>query len=42
MRIAVLGPLEVTAGRQAAEVWGTRLRLLLVRLALGLWRGEPR
>jgi predicted ATPase len=38
MRVGVLGPLAVTVGGAAVEIGGTRVRALLVRLALGAGR----
>ncbi|MFJ2029040.1 AfsR/SARP family transcriptional regulator [Streptosporangium sp. NPDC087985] len=38
MRVGILGPLEVTAGGQSVEIGGARLRVLLVRLAVGAGR----
>jgi predicted ATPase/DNA-binding SARP family transcriptional activator len=38
MHVAILGPLEVTADSQPIEIGGARLRVLLVRLAMGVGR----
>ncbi|RKT55085.1 BTAD domain-containing putative transcriptional regulator [Saccharothrix australiensis] len=38
MRVGVLGPLAVTAGGSPVEIGGTRVRALLIRLALGAGR----
>ncbi|GAA4191795.1 BTAD domain-containing putative transcriptional regulator [Streptosporangium oxazolinicum] len=38
MRVSILGPLRVVADGEAVEIGGTRLRVLLVRLALGAGR----
>ncbi|GAA4221127.1 hypothetical protein FHR32_005366 [Streptosporangium album] len=38
MRVGILGPLEVTAGGESVEIGGARLRVLLVRLAVGVGR----
>ncbi|QTR03552.1 winged helix-turn-helix domain-containing protein, partial [Saccharothrix algeriensis] len=38
MRVGVLGPLAVTADGSSVEIGGTRVRALLVRLALGAGR----
>ncbi|MEU4534482.1 BTAD domain-containing putative transcriptional regulator [Streptosporangium sp. NPDC023825] len=38
MRVGILGPLEVTAAGESVEIGGVRLRVLLIRLALGTGR----
>ncbi|MGW0591192.1 BTAD domain-containing putative transcriptional regulator [Streptosporangium sp. NPDC002607] len=38
MRVGILGPLEVTAGGESVEIGGVRLRVLLIRLAVGAGR----
>ncbi|WP_436757480.1 BTAD domain-containing putative transcriptional regulator [Streptosporangium sp. V21-05] len=38
MRVSILGPLRVVAAGEIVEIGGTRLRVLLVRLALGAGR----
>ncbi|WP_344745145.1 BTAD domain-containing putative transcriptional regulator [Streptosporangium vulgare] len=38
MRVSILGPLRVVAAGEVVEIGGTRLRVLLVRLALGAGR----
>ncbi|MEV0756123.1 BTAD domain-containing putative transcriptional regulator [Streptosporangium sp. NPDC050280] len=38
MRVGILGPLEVAAAGESVEIGGVRLRVLLIRLALGAGR----